>query len=75
MITSKLTAKAQTTIPQSVRNALGLRNGDDVSYQIDGDRVILTKARKPDVGDVVDDPFATFKEWDSEEDRAAYADL
>lgn len=71
MIKSKLTAKAQTTVPQPVRAALHLRAGDEIVYQIEGERVILTKA--PAVP--VDDPFATFSEWDSEADRAGYADL
>ena len=44
MITSKLTSKAQTTIPQPVRAALRLAEGDELAYEIDGGRVILTKA-------------------------------
>jgi antitoxin PrlF len=72
MITSKLTSKAQTTIPQPVRLALGLHEGDELVYQIDGDRVVLTKARPPGFAE---DPFATFVEWDSEADREGYADL
>jgi antitoxin PrlF len=44
MIISKLTSKAQTTIPQPVRTALHLREGDAIAYQIDGDRVIMTRA-------------------------------
>ncbi|HKE49021.1 MAG TPA: type II toxin-antitoxin system PrlF family antitoxin [Rhodanobacteraceae bacterium] len=71
MITSKLTTKAQTTIPQPVRAALGVREGDELQYEIDGDRVILTKARRA----LADDPFRTFDEWDSEADRRAYAKL
>jgi antitoxin PrlF len=71
MITSKLTSKAQTTIPLPVRNALRLAAGDELAYRIDGEHVILTKAdRGP-----ADDPFATFDEWSSEADRLAYADL
>jgi antitoxin PrlF len=71
MIKSKLTTKAQTTIPSPVRNALHLKAGDELVYSIEGDRVILTKAdRGP-----IDDPFATFDEWASEADRQAYADL
>ncbi|MBI1321183.1 MAG: transcriptional regulator [Candidatus Hydrogenedens sp.] len=69
MITSKLTAKAQTTIPQPIRAALHLREGDEIAYAIDGERVILTKAS------AVDDPFRTFGEWDSDADRHAYAGL
>lgn len=72
MITSKLTSKAQTTIPQPVRTALRLREGDELAYQIDGDRVILTRALR---SDVADDPFHTFEEWDSEADRKAYGKL
>ena len=71
MIKSKLTSKAQTTIPQSVRTALGLREGDELAYQIERERVILTKATVVPL----DDPFALFEEWDGEADRAAYANL
>jgi len=71
MITSKLTSKAQTTIPQAVRNALDLKEGDELAYSIEGGRVVISKASAR----VVDDPFALFSEWDSEEDRRAYADL
>lgn len=71
MIKSKLTTKSQTTIPRPVREALGVGPGDEVSYQIEGDRVILSKVgREP-----ADDPFATFTEWEGEADREAYADL
>lgn len=71
MITSRISSKAQTTVPQAVRNALGLREGDELVYEIRDGRVTLTKARTT----VHDDPFATFNEWDSEADRRAYADL
>jgi antitoxin PrlF len=71
MIKSRLSSKAQTTIPQSVRTALGLNQGDDIAYEIHGGVVTLTKASV--VG--VEDPFATFDEWNSEADRKAYADL
>lgn len=71
MITSKLTSKAQTTIPQAVRSALNLREGDQLAYVIENGRVVLMKASTPPT----DDPFALFSEWDSEADEAAYADL
>ena len=70
-ITSKITSKAQTTIPQAVRTALHMREGDDLAYRIEGDHVILTKAKR----EPIDDPFATFHEWSSEADRRAYGDL
>ncbi|MBU6484614.1 MAG: type II toxin-antitoxin system PrlF family antitoxin [Betaproteobacteria bacterium] len=72
MIISKLTTKAQTTIPQSVRAALHLEPGDELMYEIADRRVILTKAR---TGGKIDDPFRTFSEWSSEADAEAYAKL
>jgi antitoxin PrlF len=71
MITSKITSKAQTTIPQPVRAALGLKEGDEIAYSIEEGRVVLTRAElsKPE------DPFATFDEWDSVADRKAYGQL
>lgn len=72
MITSKLTSKAQTTVPQAVRVALGLREGDMLAYSIEGGRVTITRA---EVRPVADDPFATFVEWSSVADTEAYAGL
>lgn len=72
MITSKITSKSQTTVPQAVRSALRLQPGDEIGYQIEAGRVILVKiaaAMPPD------DPFATFEEWNSDADRRAYAEL
>lgn len=69
MIQSRVTSKAQTTIPRAVRAALGLKQGDRVAYQIDGERVILTRA------DSADDPFAAFSEWASDADVEADAGL
>ena len=77
MITSKLTSKAQTTIPQAVRLALGVRPGDEIAYAIENGRVALTKASVPKLrrGGAGDDPFAAFREWDTAEDDTAFADL
>ena len=72
MITSKLTTKAQTTIPQPIRAALRLKEGDELAYQIDGPRVILTKANGVKE---VDDPYRTFGEWNSAADKKAYGSL
>jgi antitoxin PrlF len=67
MIQSRLTSKAQTTLPRAVRIALGLREGDSIAYEIQEGRVILTRsvAAHP-----LDDPFATFIEWADEADSA-----
>jgi antitoxin PrlF len=71
VITSKLTSKAQTTVPQPIRAALHLKAGDVIAYAIVGDKVVLTRAPT----EATDDPFATFSEWNSDADRRAYADL
>jgi len=71
MITSKITSKAQTTIPQAVRDALRVREGDELAYRIERGRVVITKAKRTHA----DDPFATFGEWGSENDQRAYGKL
>jgi len=70
MITSKVTAKAQTTIPRPVRDALHVKPGDEVAYEIRGSQVILTRAKTG-----AEDPFATFTEWSGENDQRAYGKL
>jgi antitoxin PrlF len=72
MITSKLTSKSQTTVPQSVRRALKLHPGDLLAYEISDGRVILTRARtEPGMND----PFGGFDEWRGRQDQDAYAKL
>jgi antitoxin PrlF len=41
MIISKITTNAQTTIPQTVCDILGVGPGDQLAYRIEGSRVIL----------------------------------
>ncbi len=72
MITSRLTSKAQTTIPQAVRTALRLREGDEIAYAIEAGRVVLTRAP---LDGVADDPFRCFSEWESAADTEAYGGL
>ncbi len=59
MIASKITSRAQTTIPQAVRLALNLRPGDEIAYLIEDGRVILMRA---ETATARADPFATFSE-------------
>lgn len=74
MIIGKITAKAQTTIPQAVRRALGLSPGDEIGYEIEDGRVILTKITSADAlsGDPFINTFAMFDEWASEADCKAF---
>lgn len=71
MITSRVTSKAQTTIPKAVRAALGLAEGDTLVYDIVDGQVVLRRLTEP----ALDDPFALFDEWDGEADRQAYVGL
>ena len=71
MITSKLTSKAQTTVPQPVRVALGLREGDEIAYVIEAGRVVISRV----VAEAAEDPFQAFSEWESDADRRAYGGL
>lgn len=72
MITSKLTSKSQTTIPQPVRKALGLAPGDELSYEIEDGRVVLARV---ETSAAVVDPPESFAEWQGPEDEEAYARL
>jgi antitoxin PrlF len=69
MIVSKITSKAQTTIPLAVRKALRLQEGDLVGYEIRDGKVILSRASAA----AEDDPYALFEEWAGEADTKAYA--
>jgi len=71
MILGKITAKSQVTVPKAIRLALGIEAGDDLVWEIDGDRVILTKARD---SDGFGHDFTLFTEWADDLD-SVYDDL
>lgn len=41
MLHSTVTRKGQTTIPGKIRKALGIKPGDRLEYEIDGDRATI----------------------------------
>lgn len=41
-----VTSKGQVTIPKPVRDALGIKAGDELIFRVEGDRAVL--ARTPD---------------------------
>ena len=73
MIISRITTKAQTTIPREVREALSVSPGDALTYEILDDKVVIRKARPVDAS-YLRAVQATLSEWDSPED-AIFDDL
>ena len=43
---AKVTSKGQVTVPKAVRDALGIKEGDEVVFRVDGNHAVL--ARTPD---------------------------
>lgn len=58
MIVSKITAKAQTTLPSGVRKALGVGPGDNLAYVVEGDQAIIRKA--PELESAADPALGAF---------------
>jgi len=71
---SKVTAKAQTTVPKEVRAALGVKAGDMLVYRIARGKVTLARAEPLDRA-YLKAVESTLSEWASPEDAAAYDDL
>jgi antitoxin PrlF len=71
---SKLTAKAQTTVPKLVREALALEPGDALVYEIEGTRVNIAKLARADEAHLRA-LQRTLSEWETPEDAAAFDDL
>lgn len=44
LLTSKVTARSQTTLPNGVRRALGIESGDQILYVIKGNRAVISRA-------------------------------
>jgi AbrB family looped-hinge helix DNA binding protein len=42
-VAARLTSKGQVTIPKAVRDALGLRDGDEVVFRVEGARAVLAR--------------------------------
>lgn len=73
-LAAKITSKNQISIPKEVRKILNLHQGDGVSFDIDGDRVVISKISKTDY-EYLKSLGATAQEWNSPEDDEAFRDL
>jgi antitoxin PrlF len=47
---AKVTSKGQVTVPKAVRDALGIKAGDELIFRVEGNRAVL--ARTPDFLDL-----------------------
>ena len=42
-VAAKMSSKGQLTVPKAVREALGLKEGDEVVFRVDGRRAVLAR--------------------------------
>ncbi|MET0395431.1 MAG: type II toxin-antitoxin system PrlF family antitoxin [Longimicrobiaceae bacterium] len=65
MIRSKVTDRSQTTLPNGVRKALGLRPGEDsIEWEIQGDEAVVRRAEAKSGEDPALAPFLELLERD-----------
>ena len=74
METARVTAKGQMTIPKRLRERCGIREGDTVTLELAGDRIVLSKLAAP--GDEYLRAIeGDLGEWNSADDERAWRDL
>ena len=71
---ANITSRGRTTIPKSIRDAAGLREGDVVAFEIEDDRLVLRRV-VPEQGDCPSSLAGVMGEWLSPEDERAWRDL
>jgi AbrB family looped-hinge helix DNA binding protein len=49
-VAAKVTSKGQVTVPKVVREALGIKEGDEIVFRVEGNRAVI--ARTPDFLDL-----------------------
>ena len=74
MQTSKISSKAQVTLPRKVREALGAKTGDLIVYEVEGNTVRLKRLEPFDAA-FHHALSSTLDEWATEEDEEAFRDL
>jgi AbrB family looped-hinge helix DNA binding protein len=74
VLTSKLSVKGQVTIPKEVRDRLGVKAGDLVSYEV-RDGVATVRRVEPFDAEFHAALFQTLGEWATPADDEAFSDL
>ena len=74
MHTSKLSSKAQVTLPRKVREAIGAKAGDTIAYEVEGN-VVTLKRLKPFDAAFHSALSSTLDEWTTDADEEAFRDL
>ena len=71
---SKISVKGQITIPKEIRNAIGIKPGDLIAYELHGETVRLRRVNPFDslFHSAISE---TLEEWNSPEDEEAFNDL
>ena len=71
---AKITARGQTTIPKTIREAAGLHEGDVIAFEIEGDRLVVHKV-VPGRDEYLHGLAEVMGEWLSPEDEEAWRDI
>ena len=71
---AKITSRGQTTIPKSIREAADLDEGDVITFEVEGDHLVVRKVT-PGQDDYVLGLSRVLNEWVSPEDEEAWRDL
>ena len=74
MHTSKLSSKAQVTLPRKVREAIGAKAGDTIAYEVEGN-VVKLKRLEPFDAAFHAALSSTLDEWTTDADEEAFRDL
>ena len=74
MLASRVSSKGQVTLPKKVREIMGVKAGDSVIYEIEGDVVKLRRTEPIDIA-FHSALSSTLDEWTTKEDGDAFRDL
>lgn len=72
---AKITSKGQTTVPLEIRNALGVKPGDLISWETTATGEVRVRKVEPLDVEYLRALEGTLTEWSGEADEAAYAGL